>query len=127
MEKCIQVLVCLALLHWVALGVTGEQSTALSPGEKIRPCQVIKINFIDSWNGLDSKGPQGSSGSNPWPQAGLSTAKSRLDQITQGPIQPLNTWRDRASTASLGNMFEHLTTFSVKNFPLMSDLNLPPL
>jgi len=37
----------------------------------------------------------------------------------------LNTSRDRASTASLGNLFQHLTTLLVKNFPLISNLNFP--
>ena len=35
-----------------------------------------------------------------------------------------NTSRDGASTASLGNLFQCLTTLSVKNFLLVSDLNL---
>ena len=35
----------------------------------------------------------------------------------------LNAYRDRASTTSLGNQFQCLTT--VKNFLLISGLNLP--
>jgi len=37
----------------------------------------------------------------------------------------LNTSIDRASTTSLGNLFQHLITIIVKNFFLISHLNLP--
>jgi len=37
----------------------------------------------------------------------------------------LNTAREGASTASLGNLGQCLTTLMVKNFFLISDLNLP--
>ena len=37
----------------------------------------------------------------------------------------LNASRDEASTASLGNLFQHLTTLSVKNSLLVSNLSLP--
>ncbi|KAK4831170.1 hypothetical protein QYF61_015640 [Mycteria americana] len=37
----------------------------------------------------------------------------------------LNTSRDGASTASLGNLFQCLATLIVKNFFLISNLNLP--
>ena len=52
-----------------------------------------------------------------------------LDQAAQGPIQPgLNTSRDGRGIHSLsGQLFQHLTTLSVKNFPLTSNLNLPSL
>jgi len=39
----------------------------------------------------------------------------------------LNASRDRESTASLGSLGQHLTTVSLKNFPLTSNLNLPSL
>ena len=51
-------------------------------------------------------------------QARLPTATSSL---------ALNASRDGASTASLGNMFQCLTTLWVKNFLLISKLNLPCL
>jgi len=37
----------------------------------------------------------------------------------------LNTAREGAATASLGNLFQSLTTLTVKNFFLISHLNLP--
>ena len=37
----------------------------------------------------------------------------------------LNTSKDGASTTSTGNLLQHLTTCSVKNFPLTLNLNLP--
>jgi len=37
----------------------------------------------------------------------------------------LNTSREGASTASLGNLFQCFTTIMVKNFFLISSLNLP--
>jgi len=37
----------------------------------------------------------------------------------------LNTAREGAATASLGNMCQGLTTLRVKNFFLISNLNLP--
>lgn len=50
-----------------------------------------------------------------------------VDQVVQGPIQPvwmgvLNISRDRAST-NLGCLFQHLT-LPLKKFPLTSNLNL---
>ena len=49
-----------------------------------------------------------------------------LDQVTQSPIQPgFECFQEGPSTASLGNQFQCLTTLSVKNFFLISCLNLP--
>ena len=39
----------------------------------------------------------------------------------------LNTSRDGASTTSLGSLCQHLPTFSVKSYPLISNLNLSSL
>jgi len=51
-----------------------------------------------------------------------------LDQVAQGPIQnDVETCRDGASAASLGSLFQHLTTLIVKNFPLTSNVSLPSL
>ena len=53
-----------------------------------------------------------------------------LDQAAQGQGPSnlaLNTFRDGASTTSLGSLFQHLATLIVKNFPLTSNLNLPSL
>ena len=50
-------------------------------------------------------------------------------QVAQGPIQPdlehLQRWTDHSQSLS-GQLFQHLTTLIVKNFPLSSNLNLPP-
>ena len=43
-----------------------------------------------------------------------------LDQAAQGPSLVLNTSRNGASTASLGSLFQHLTTLRVTNVPLIS-------
>ena len=49
-----------------------------------------------------------------------------LDQAAESPVQPgLEHFREGASAASLGNLFQGLTTFTVKNFFLTSNLNLP--
>jgi len=53
-----------------------------------------------------------------------------LDQVAQSSIQlALNTAREGAATASLGNLCQCLTTLIVKNFFLISDIPLccPPL
>jgi len=47
-----------------------------------------------------------------------------LDQIVQGHNLALSTSRDEASATSLGRLSQHLTTLSVKNFPLTFDPNL---
>ena len=41
------------------------------------------------------------------------------------PVWPWTPLEMGASTASLGNLCQHLTTLSVKTFPLTSNLNLP--
>ena len=49
-------------------------------------------------------------------------------QAAQSHIQPgLNASRDGASTTSLANLFQCITTLFVKNFLLTSNLNLPYL
>lgn len=50
----------------------------------------------------------------------------RTDQFAQNPNQPLasNSCRDVASTASLGNLFQCLTTLIIKNFFVTYNLNL---
>ena len=53
----------------------------------------------------------------------LEVFKARLDGSLSNLV--LNTVRDGASTASVGSLFQHLTTLIVKNFPLISNLNLP--
>ncbi|NXF08875.1 PHF11 protein, partial [Smithornis capensis] len=49
-----------------------------------------------------------------------------LDQVLKAPSNlALNTSRDRASTPSLGNLFQCLTTLTGKNFSLIFHLNVP--
>ena len=48
-----------------------------------------------------------------------------LDQVAQGLVLALNTYREGTSTASLGNVFQCLTTLIIKNFFLRPSLNLP--
>lgn len=49
-----------------------------------------------------------------------------LDQVPQGPNLSLNISRDGTSTSSLANLFHYLTTPIVKNFFLLSNLDLLP-
>ena len=51
--------------------------------------------------------------------------ETRLPRATSSLA--LNASRDGASTASLGNLFQCVTTLCVKNFLLTSNLNLPCL
>ena len=51
--------------------------------------------------------------------------QTRLPRATSSLA--LNACRDGASTASLGNLFQCVTTLCVKNFLLISNLNLPCL
>jgi len=84
------------------------------------------FKFIKSHRIIENlgwKGPYGSSSSNPpamgrdtFPQTRLLKAPSNL---------ALNRAREGAATASLGNLCQGLTTLTVKNFFLISNLNLP--
>jgi len=72
------------------------------------------------WGGRDLRRP---SSPNPRSEQG-----HQLDQGAQSP--PNLAWdvpRDGASTASLGNLCQGLTTLIVKNFFLIATLNLPSL
>jgi len=51
--------------------------------------------------------------------------QTRLPRATSSLA--LNASRDGASTTSLGNLFQCVTTLCVKNFLLISNLNLPCL
>ena len=53
----------------------------------------------------------------------LEALKTRLPRAI--PSLALNASRDGVSTTSLGNLFQHATTLWVKNFFLISNLNLP--
>jgi len=47
-------------------------------------------------------------------------------RLLKAPANPaLNTAREGAATASLGNLFQCFTTLTVKNFFFVSNLNLP--
>ena len=61
----------------------------------------------------------------PCHRQGWKPLDQELDQVAQSPIQPgIKHWQGWP-TAPLGNLFQLLTTLSVKNFPLASNLNLP--
>ena len=62
------------------------------------------------------------------PHAGPPTSISSARQATQGRIQLGLEYLQGWGTHSLyGQLFQHLTILIVKNFPLISDLNLPSL
>ena len=52
----------------------------------------------------------------------VANQQTRLPRATSSLA--LNASRDGASTASLGNLFQCVTTLCVKNFLLLSNLNL---
>jgi len=78
---------------------------------------------ITEWPGL--KGPRWSLSSNPPAMCSVSNHQPRLPRATSSLA--LNASRDGASTTSLGNLFQCVTTPWVKNFFLISNLNLPCL
>ena len=55
----------------------------------------------------------------------VTNQQTRLPRATSSPA--LNASRDGASTASLGNLFQCVSTLWLKNFLLISHLNLPCL
>jgi len=86
---------------------------------------ILLINFhriIESWNGLDWKGPYISSSSNPPAMGRDPFHQTRLLKTPSNLA--LNTAREGAATASLGNLGQGLTTLVVKNFFLRSNRNL---
>jgi len=91
------------------------------------PClQASLLAFLfvlESWNGLGWKGPYRSSGSNPPAMGRDSFHQTRLLRAPSNLA--LNTAREGAATASLGNLCQGLTTLMVKNFFPISKLNLP--
>jgi len=81
--------------------------------------------IIESQNGLSWKGPYRLSCSNP-PALGRDTFHQT--KLLQAPSNlALNAAREGAATASLGNLGQGLTNLRVKNFFLLSNLNLPSL
>ena len=79
--------------------------------------------IIESWNGLGWKEPYRSSRSKP-PAMGRDTFHQT--RLLQAPSNlALNTAREGAPTASLGNLFQGLTALIVKTFFLISNVNLP--
>ena len=85
-----------------------------------------RANITESQNGQGWEGPQGSRISN-LPATGRATNLPITD-YTRLPRAPsnlaLNTSRDEWGIHSLsGQLFQHLTTLTAKNFPLTSNLN----
>jgi len=86
-------------------------------------CHLICTFNITSQNGLGWEGPYRLSRSNP---AAMSRDIFHQPRLLRAPSSlALNTAREGASTASLGNLCQGLTTLMVKNFLLISNLNLP--
>ena len=84
--------------------------------------QELKVS-LESQNGLGWKGPYRSSSSNP-PAMGRDTFHQT--RLLKAPANlALNTAREGAATASLGSLCQCLTTLMVKNFFLISNLDLP--
>jgi len=81
--------------------------------------------IIESWNGLGWKRPPSSSSFSPPAMCRVANHQTRLPRATSSLA--LNASRDGASTTSLGNLFQCFTTLWVKNFLLISNLNLPCL
>ena len=70
----------------------------------------------ESLNGLGWKGPQWSSSFSPPAMCRVANHQTRLPRATSSLA--LNASRDGASTTSLGNLFQCVTTLCVKNFLL---------
>ena len=81
--------------------------------------------IMETYNGLGWKGPQWSSSFNPPAMCRVTNHQTRLPRATSSLA--LNASRDGASTATLGSLFQCITTLCVKNFLLISNLNLPCL
>jgi len=90
-------------------------------------CVFVKLDhrITESQNGLGWKGPQWSLSFNPPAMCRVANHQTRLPRATSS--QALNGSRDGASTTSLGNLFQCVTTLCVKNFLPISNLNLPCL
>jgi len=84
-------------------------------GKKGKERTKGKSNPTVIWDGLSGKGPQNPHISNPLPWAELSRAPSNL---------ALSASRNRTPTASLGSLCLCLTALWIKNFILISNLNL---
>ena len=78
--------------------------------------------IIESQNGLGSKGPQWSLSFNPPAMCRVASHHTRLPRATSSLA--FNASSNGASTTSLGNLFQCVTTLRVKNF-LISNLTLP--
>jgi len=84
----------------------------------------IAVHITESQNGLGWKGPQWSLSFNSPAMCRVAyLAKTRLPRVTSSLA--LNASSNRASTISLGNLFQCVTTLWVKKFLLISNLNLP--
>jgi len=89
-------------------------------------CRVLLVcldkNHRMAWVGSDLKDHQAPI---PCHRQGHQPPHIILDQAAQGPIQPgLEYLQGRGIHNLSGSLCQHLTTVSVKNFPLTSNLNL---
>lgn len=105
--------------HWPHLLLHTSGTTCFQ--SQLQSCMKEELQnqkIIDSWNSLGWKRPRRSSSSKSF--CGL----EHLPQIAQSLIQSLNTSRAGISVAPLVNPFQCLTTLRVKNYFLISNLNL---
>ena len=92
------------------------------------PCCLFLMIHVESknhriaWVEKDHNDPPSF---NPPAMCGVTNHQTRLPRATSSLA--LNASRDGASTTSLGNLFQCVTTLCVKNFLLISNLNLPCL
>ncbi|KAK4833105.1 LOW QUALITY PROTEIN: hypothetical protein QYF61_027771 [Mycteria americana] len=107
------------------LWLCGSVSTVIAFSICVMRSQQVTssalVRIIESQNALGWKGPLQVIYCNPLARAGTSLTRSAPSNLTS------NVSRDGASTTSLGNLFQCLTTLIVKNFFLKSSLNLPSL
>jgi len=83
----------------------------------------VERHLLESQNGLGWKGPSRSPRSIPPAMGRDSFHQTRL---LRAPFNlALNAAREGAATASLSNLCQGLTTLRVKNFLLISNLDLP--
>lgn len=85
-------------------------------------CLGKGLRIIESKNGLNWKGSQGSLCSNLAASGRFANCLSKY-YIRAPSNLDLNTSRNGVSTASLGKLFQCLTTFTIKNYFKTSNLN----
>lgn len=114
--------------HWIltSVGFSLRSEIKLKTPTEWSPAFALTgyctgISFIlESWNALVCKG----SIKIIWFQTHCRGQELSIRQSCSKPHSALNTFRDGAHRAFLGNQFQCFTTLIIQNFFLMSDLNL---